>query len=60
MKKSSITLLIYYYFRMNNNIDTDNDNFITSIVEDGMNSSYIDSLLIALFYKDNKNLCFLL
>jgi hypothetical protein len=39
---------------MDNNRDT--DNLITSIVEDGMNSSYIDSLLIALFYKDNKNL----
>lgn len=33
-----------------------NDNYITSIVEDGLSSSYIDALLTALFYKNNKNL----
>ena len=35
---------------------TDIDNQILSIVEDGMNTSYIDSLLIALFYKHNNNI----
>lgn len=33
-----------------------NDNHITSIVEDGFNTTYIDSLLIALFYNNNKYL----
>ena len=33
-----------------------NDNHIMSIVEDGFNATYIDSLLIALFYNNNKYL----
>jgi hypothetical protein len=32
------------------------DNQIMSIVEDGFNATYIDSLLIALFYNNNKYL----